>query len=51
MVCIYVLKLYRAEQYEEAVNTTHALLSMMDLNGNAKPNTGDNFWQKKIRDW
>jgi hypothetical protein len=24
---------------------------MADLGGKGKPNTGDNFWEKKIRDW
>jgi Ca-activated chloride channel homolog len=27
------------------------MLSMSDLAARAKPNTGDNFWDRKIRDW
>lgn len=39
------------EANEEANNTTQQLRSMSDLAARAKPNTGDNFWEKKIRDW
>lgn len=39
------------EASEEANNTRQQLRSMSDLAARAKPNTGDNFWEKKIRDW
>lgn len=36
---------------EAPANTQRTLLNMSDLAGKAKPNTGDNFWERQKRDW